>query len=190
MPVEGQGTLALPRVTGVLLVSCFAVFAIGGLLFTARNGMAGKPAPNFAYLALERGFIMAAVVVTALGLALLAALVGREHNDAVIPARLAAATYAVAAILILSAEASLLRNGSCPRTLIVAYVAVAFLAQAAFGAIVVRTGFLPAWIGWAAIVWNVAWLLILPVLSPRDIYYPVLHHVIPLVIGIALLRRG
>lgn len=36
-------------------------------------------------------------------------------------------------------------------------------------------------------LWNVAWLLLLVLLSPRDVYFPILHHVMPLVVGIALL---
>ncbi len=67
---------------------------------------------------------------------------------------------------------------------------LAFLAQAAFGALLVRTRFLPAWIGRAAIAWNVGWLVVLPIITSGDIYFPVLHHPIPLLVGIALLRRG
>jgi hypothetical protein len=71
---------------------------------------------------------------------------------------------------------------------IVLHVVLAFLAQAAFGAALIQTGLVPSWVGWATIIWNLAWLICLPVTSPRDIYFPVLHHVAPLVIGIALLR--
>jgi hypothetical protein len=31
------------------------------------------------------------------------------------------------------------------------------------------------------------WLVALPVFTPRDVYFPVLHHAAPLLIGIALL---
>ena len=188
--MEGQSIYTIPRVAGVLLTACFFVFLVGGVLFTARHGMAGQSAPNFAYLALERGFVLAAAVITAAGLLLFAALFGETHSGAVLPAWLAAATYAVATALLLVGELGMLRGGRFPYALIVVYVVLAFLAQAAIGVILLRTGFLPAWIGWAAIAWNLAWLVALPVLSPRDIYFPVLHHTIPLVIGIALLRRG
>ena len=43
------------------------------------------------------------------------------------------------------------------------------------------------WIGWLTILWNIAWLIVLPLISRRDMYYPMLHYVMPLVIGIALL---
>jgi hypothetical protein len=133
---------------------------------------------------------MAAAVITAIGLLLFATVVGGEHGDALLPARLAAATYAVATGLLLVGELGLLRGGRFPYALIVVYVVLAFLAQAALGVILLRTGFLPTWIGWAAIAWNIAWLVALAMLTPGDIYFPVLHHTIPLLVGIALLRRG
>jgi hypothetical protein len=34
------------------------------------------------------------------------------------------------------------------------------------------------------------WLVVLPLVTPRDIYFPVLHHVMPFVIGLALVLRG
>lgn len=71
--------------------------------------------------------------------------------------------------------------------LMVVYVVIAFLAQAGLGGALLQSGLLPAGIGWAAMLWNLAWLVALPLFSPRDIYFPVLHHVAPLLIGIALL---
>ena len=52
-----------------------------------------------------------------------------------------------------------------------------------------QTGLVAAWAGWATILWNLGWLLIMLIIRPRDIYYPVLHHVAPLLIGIALLTQ-
>jgi len=73
---------------------------------------------------------------------------------------------------------------------IVAFVVLAFLGQAAFGAAILRTGLLPAWVGWATILWNLAWLVVLPIARPDNMYYPWLHYVAPLLIGIALLSIG
>ena len=70
---------------------------------------------------------------------------------------------------------------------VVLYVVVAFLAQAAIGAALIQSELLAGWVGWFTIIWNLAWLAALPIVSPSDIYYPVLHHVAPLIIGIALL---
>ncbi len=69
----------------------------------------------------------------------------------------------------------------------VAFVVLAFLAQALFGAALLRTGLLPAWVGWVTILWNLGWLVVLPIARPKDMYYPWLHYVAPLLIGIGLL---
>ena len=188
--MESQGMLNTQRAAGTLLALSFVACMVGVVMFTARDGTSGQPAPSFAYLALERGLFMGAVVITALGLAALSAILSGAHGDALVPARLATVIYAIATVLLLIGEASGLRSERPPYALIVAYVVLAFLAQAAFGALLVRTRFLPAWIGWATVVWNLGWLVVLPIITPGDIYFPVLHHPIPLLVGIALLRRG
>jgi sterol desaturase/sphingolipid hydroxylase (fatty acid hydroxylase superfamily) len=179
------------HIAGLLLTSCFALFSVGGLLFTARNGMAGRPAPSRAYLVVERSFVMAAVIITALGLFALAEIISQEASSGVlIAARLSAVMYSSAAALILFSEVKLLRDGRFPYLLVTIYVVVALIAQAIVGIVLLRTGFLPSWIGWTALIWNIALLLIFSIVRPREIYYPALHHFIPLLIGIALLRRG
>jgi hypothetical protein len=74
--------------------------------------------------------------------------------------------------------------------LIVVAVVLAFLGQAAIGGGLRQGRLLAPWIGWTAIGWSLAWLAALPLLTPRDIYFPVLHHFMPLLIGAALLRRS
>ena len=74
--------------------------------------------------------------------------------------------------------------------LFLAVVCLAFVGQALFGASILRSGLLPGWVGWTTIVWNLAWLVILPIARPQDVYYPWLHYVAPLIIGIALLGKG
>jgi hypothetical protein len=185
--MESQSVLNTPRVAGALLALSFFVFLPGGLLFAGRNGMAGNLAPSFAYFAWERGFVAAAAAATALGFVALSTVLGEAQRDALFPARLAAAVYAVATGCLLVGEAMRLRGGQAPYALIVAYVVLAFLIQAAFGVILVRSGLLPVWIGWAALVWNVAWLVVLPIVAPQDIYFPVVHHFVPLLVGVPLL---
>jgi hypothetical protein len=73
---------------------------------------------------------------------------------------------------------------------IVVAVVLAFLGQAALGGGLLQARLLAPWIGWATILWNLAWLVPLLLFTPRDIYYPVLHHAMPLLIGGALLRRS
>jgi hypothetical protein len=71
----------------------------------------------------------------------------------------------------------------------VLYVVLAFLAQAALGTSLLQTRLVAGWVGWATIIWNLGWLLVMFIVRPRDIYYPVLHHVAPLIIGIAFLTQ-
>jgi hypothetical protein len=73
--------------------------------------------------------------------------------------------------------------------LIVVHVVLAFLGQAAIGGALWQSKLLAPWIGWATILWNLAWLVALPIITPHDIYFPILHGLMPLLIGAPLLRR-
>jgi hypothetical protein len=157
-----------------LLILSLIVFGFGGALFTGR-AFWGWPIDN-SHMRWERGFIIAAVLATVLGLALLEDLLLIAGDSGF--ARLGTMAYLVS----LGG-----RNFVYPQ--IVLYVVLAFLAQAAFGAALLRTGLVAAWAGWVTVIWNVGWLLIMLVSRPHDIYFPVLHHVAPLIIGIALLVR-
>jgi hypothetical protein len=48
----------------------------------------------------------------------------------------------------------------------------------------------PAWIGWAAVVWNLACPAVLPIVSPGDPYYPILYAIPLLMISIPLIQPG
>jgi MFS family permease len=71
------------------------------------------------------------------------------------------------------------------------YTALAFAALAAFGGSILTTGVLSRGVGWAAVGWGVGWGLVFVVewIAVGGFDYPVLHHVMPLVIGLALLRQ-
>lgn len=101
--------------------------------------------------------------------------------------RLALVTYLIGATVVVVAELSYLHNREWVYPQIVFHVVLAFLAQAVFGVALLQTGLVAGWAGWATIIWNLVWLLILVIASPRNMYFPALHHVAPLVIGIALL---
>jgi uncharacterized membrane protein YkvI len=85
------------------------------------------------------------------------------------------------------AEAMPLPRDQPSYPLIVIYVGLAFISQAAVGGALLQSHMLPTWVGWITIVWNIGWLVALPMVSPDDLYYPILHHVMPLLIGIMLL---
>jgi hypothetical protein len=182
-----QQVLSERSMAGGLLILGSLFMVAGVLLWTGRNLWAWPAAEAANYLRWERGFIIAAIVGTLLGLVLLEGLLVAAGDS--VWARLGLVTYLVGAVLGIAAEAYEIKWASF-YALIVVYVVLAFLGQAAFGASLLRTGLLPGWIGWATMVWNLAWPAVLLVTTPADIYYPILHHFMPLLIGIALLSKG
>ncbi|MDX1992902.1 MAG: hypothetical protein SF029_10950 [bacterium] len=182
--IAAQG-VSTRTIAASLLILSLIVFGFGGALFTGR-AFWGWPIDN-SHMSWERGFIIAAVLATVLGLALLEDLL-RIAGDSGF-ARLGMMAYLVGAIVVVVAETASLGGRNFVYPQIVLYVVLAFLAQAVFGAALLRTGLVAAWAGWATVIWNVGWLLIMLIVRPNDIYFPVLHHVAPLIIGIALLVR-
>jgi hypothetical protein len=128
-------------------------------------------------------------VLAAIGFVLL-----EEHlhtSDGRVLARIGATTYVFAGILGVVAEALGLSGwGRSLYPLIVVHVVLGFLGQAAIGGALRQARFLAPWIGWATIVWNLGWLVVLPMITPRDIYFPILHGLMPLLIGVPLLRSA
>lgn len=179
---------SIERAAGFVLVLGTAVQFPGLLMFWIRGGQRGGLPPTPAYYAWERGFVLAAIILTALGFALFEAQL--QNTGGQILARVGVTACVFAGILGVAAEAlNLSRAGPGLYPLIVVYVVLTFLAQAAIGGGLLQAGAVAPWIGWATLIWNSAWLVVLPLVTPRDIYFPVLHQVAPLVIGIALLWK-
>ena len=178
---------SMERAAGSFLVLGFVALLPGIVMFLIRGGIRGGAPPSPAFFVWERSLIMAAVVLTAIGLVLLEGHL--QNTDGRVLARAGATAYLFAGILLVAAEALNLKQGQNTYALIVIYVVLAFLAQAAIGGALLQSRLLPAWITWVTILWNIAWLVVLPVITPRDIYFPVLHHFVPLLIGIALLLK-
>lgn len=184
----GQNFLSERQVAAILLISGGIIFAVGGILFTGRTIWKWPIGQTPEFLRWERGFVIAALLVNVLGLVLLENLL-RAAGDSLI-ARLAMVTYLIGAMVIVVAETSYLSNREWVYSQIVLYVVLALLAQAAFGVALLQTGLVARWAGWATIIWNLVWLVVLPIATPRDMYYPALHHAAPLLIGIALLMKS
>jgi hypothetical protein len=91
--------------------------------------------------------------------------------------------FLLAAILAVGAETLSFPKDDIVYPPIVAYVILSFLGQAVFGMALLRTGLLPAWVGWVTVAWSLVMLIFLIVAKPQDMYYPWLHY-------IALLRNG
>lgn len=163
------------------MVLSFAVMIPGALLYLSRP-VTGS---SITRLAVERGFIMAAIVLTALGLLLFS-------EYLIVPtarawARIGAHLYLMGAVLVIANEGLALSHRGAAYSLEVMYVVLALLGEAAVGLAIVRSERLPPVLGWITIAWNLLWLVILPLSTPSEMYFPVLHHVMPLTIGIALL---
>lgn len=174
-------------VSGWLLILSGIIFVVGGLLYTGRAILKWPAAQSQSYLYWERGFIMAAILVAALGWMLLARLL--EANGDGILAPIGMVIFLIGTGLVFVAETTTISRQEQVYALVVVFVALIFLGEAAFGASILRTGLLPGWVGWATVVWNLVWLVILPIARPQDIYYPWLFYAAPLVIGIMLLVR-
>jgi hypothetical protein len=182
--ITTQG-LSARTIAASLLILGAVMFGFGAALFMGR-AFWNWPI-NGSHLLWERGFIIAAVLATVLGLALLEDLL-RAAGHTVL-ARLGMMTYLFGAIVVVVAETASLSGRSLVYPQIVLYVVLAFLAQAVFGIALLRTGLVYKWAGWATVIWNLGCLLVMLIVRPADIYYPWLHHVAPLILGIALLSK-
>lgn len=185
MPVNDL--LSEPVVAGWLLVLSAFIFSAGGTLYAGRAIWKWPAGQTHRYLIWERGFVIAALLVALLGLNLLAGLLEAAGDRILAPSGMV--LLLIAASVIVFGETFAISRQEWVYAPTVAFVVLTFLAQATFGAALLRTGLLPAWIGWATIFWNLGWLVILPAARPRDMYYPWLHYAAPLLIGIALLLK-
>lgn len=179
--------LTIRTVTASLLALSFIIFTFGGVLYVGRAFLNWQINEGSSHLIWERGFVIGGVLAAALGLALLDDML-RAAGDPVL-SRLGMVAYLVGAVVVIAAETTYLGKRDWVYPQIVLYVIVAFLAQAAFGAALLNTGLVAGWVGWVTIGWNLGCLLLMVLVRPSDIYFPVLHHVAPLVIGIALLTQ-
>ena len=172
----------ISRSAAACLILAAAANLTAVVLFSLRDGVNNGPPPTHAYLVVERGLIMAGMLVSALGFCLLAE---RDRGSGLL--RFGTLGYLAAGVVGVVAETmDLARLEAYPTT--VAYVVLAFLGQAIIGLALARSGLVTPWLGWLTLAWNIAWLVGLSIGSPDDVYYPALHLLMPIPIGIALLR--
>lgn len=176
------------RAGGLFLVLGFVANLVGILMFNFSSGILGNIPRTTTFVMWERSFIVLAVVLTMIGFVLLEGYLATTSGS--VFARIGASMYFFGAVLVVVAETLGFTLGYQQTPgVVVAYVIMAFLAQASVGVALLQSGVVASWIGWGAILWNLAWLVALPLISPRDMYFPILHHPVPLIIGIALLRK-
>ena len=183
-----QITLSEPVASGWLLILSGIIFMAGGTLYTGRAIWKWPAGQTHRYLIWERGFVIAALLAAVLGLTLLEGMLEAAGDTILAPSGMA--LLLIGSAVIIMAEAYSLSRQEWIYAPTVVFVVLAFLAQALFGAALLRTGLLPGWMGWATILWNLGWLVVLPIVRPKDMYYPWLHYVAPLLIGIGLLIKG
>jgi hypothetical protein len=171
------------RISGALLIAGF-LLNVGGVVMYTRRAVNGVFA-TATYFNWERGLLMAAYIVSALGVAVLE-IVLREAKVLVL-ARLGATAFLIAAIIAVVAEGEI-ANGQDPGTALgVVMVAMLFVAEAMLGGALILSAIFRAWVGWAVLVWNIGWPTILPIVRPGDYYFPILHFLALLLIGITAL---
>jgi hypothetical protein len=172
------------RAAGVLLLAGAFANQVGAYMYGQHVGDGVGSAP-LAFIGTERGSFMAGMVLSALGFCLLD---GRRYRPgAYVFMRLGVAGYLAGSIIGVVAE-TLELTSTAVYPMFVVYVTLAFV-QAAIGCALSMSELVPRWIGWATVVWNVGWLAILVLARPWDVYFPVLHLVMPGFIGAALILR-
>lgn len=186
--VIGQQGLSERTVAASLLVLSFGIFGIGGVLFTGRAFLKWQIEDTATHLRWERGFVIAGTLAALLGLALLEDML-HVAGDSYL-ARLGMVTYLLGVVLVVVAETKYVSTGEWNYAQVVVYVVLAILGETAFGSALLQTGLVAGWAGWSTVIWNLGLLLIILVVRPRDIYFPVIHLVAPLIIGIALVASG
>jgi hypothetical protein len=138
--------LSIARAAGVVFVlSSVAVFP-GLMMFWIRGGHRGRAPRSRTHFVWERSFIMAGVILTAIGFVLFEG--AFQNTDGRVLANIGATAYLFGGILLVAAEALSLTLGyEKVSGVIVIYVVMAFLAQAAIGGAVIQSGLLADWIG-------------------------------------------
>jgi hypothetical protein len=183
--MSADNIAVIKMVAAWLLIGSFLIFSVGGILYTGRVILKWPAGQSGRYFYIERGFVMAAVMAALLGLGLLERLLEAAGDPLL--ASSALLIFVIGAALIMVAESFNLSRRELVYPLVIVFVVLTFLSEAVFGISILRTGLLPAWVGWAAVIWNLGWLVILPIARPGDIYYPWLHYIALLLIGITLL---
>ena len=181
--MKSDDPLFVRRSAAVLLILSTVLILIGVILYWVRQlGGAATPVAFF----WERGSIAAGVLVGALGFTLLESILSREGVS--VFARLGIVLIGIGAVCILLREAGAIQGTGWLPGSEELFMVLTMLGQAAFGAAVNRNGLLSKGVGWFTILWNLVWLVILPLTSPQDWYIPGVHMFAPVAIGIALLR--
>jgi hypothetical protein len=185
----GQSWLTARSVTGGLLLAGSALVLAGIVMFTWRVFLHAPAGARPGYYQWERGLLLGGFLAVALGLAGLKNLLVQAGDP--LWADIGLTAYAIAVVPLTIGEVSWLTKAGLPDGLvgglIRVFVVLSFLGQAAFGAAILQTGLLPAWMGWTALIWHLGWLVLM--LRAGDPYFPFMHLELPLLAGLWLLAN-
>lgn len=185
--MESKMLFSESRWTGTLLILSSLVFFIAAILFTIRFLWELPIGRTPSFFLWERTLVIAALLATLLSFTLLKKVLESAGDRILAP--MALMLFLVGAVLAVVAETMSFPSDDIVYPPIVAYVVLSFLGQATFGMALLRTSLLPGWVGWVTVIWNLAMLVFLVVTKPQDMYYPWLHYIAPLLMGITLLRK-
>ena len=176
------------RRVGMALIVGFLPFLVGALLYVTRD-MSNPSNVLTTRVLTERIFLITGVVLTGLALLMLARAMHATRSKGWL--WVGALLYLVGGAVIVAAElvgiSDLVIIGTSVRSMQSTYERLAFISQALIGFGLIRSERVSAAIGWATVIWNLVFLAV--VLIGGTLYIPALHHTMPLVIGISLLRN-
>jgi hypothetical protein len=168
---------------GLLVAAAANVSAV--VLFNLHDGANGGPPPSHGYLVIERSLFMVGMLLSAIAFCLLDDRAAGRANPLL---RAGALGYLAASIVGVVGE-SLNLESTEVYALFVTYVLAAFVSQAVIGLGLRAARLVTPWVAWTTVAWNVAWPVVLRLASPDDIYFPALHLLMPLLIGVHMLLR-
>ncbi len=151
------------NVSAILLIIGVALQLVTVFMWNSRNVLKWSVKMP-AYLNWERGSMIAAFVVAAMGVSLLETVLGDAGETILAP--MGAIAFLIGAVIGIIVEASYLSSQNSIPALTVVLVVVLFLAQAILGGALLASRLLPMWIGWTVVGWNIGWLILLSAARP------------------------
>jgi hypothetical protein len=155
----------------------------GIAFFAAAGGLETDVYVTFSARA-KSSLLIAAVSLTLLGLIAFDSVLWKA-GDRVLSG-LGTVAYVVAAVSWVVAEGRALALHEWTYGLEAAFIVAAGVSMLTFGAAVIRTGAIPRWVGWLAVVWSAGSLIMFAL--PHQGYPPMAPQLVPLLFGVALLR--
>ena len=164
----------------LLFLLTFLFGLAGIILFNGREN-----AGSFDYFELERVLILASWLMAVAGAALLVGVGSRLRRPALLVT--GAVLLAIGALMAAIAELSLLtREFRVASVWGMAFASLLFVGGALTGSGLLSNRLVPSWIAWTVTGWNILLWVALLVVSREDMYYPGLHYIPLLLIGISI----